>query len=71
MIIFELFTAVSSIVGAASLLVKGIGAVTAITPSTKDDEVVDALSRGLAKVVKLLDLIAINPASPDARQSKK
>lgn len=71
MFIVELITTITSIVGAASLLVKGIGAVTAITPSTKDDEVVNAISRGLATVVKVLDVIAINPNDAAARPKKK
>jgi hypothetical protein len=69
--IVELFTTVTALVGAASILVRGIGMITAITPSTKDDEVVDTLSRGLAKAVRVLDMVAINPAAGEARQPKK
>jgi len=55
-------------VGAASLLLQGIAAVTGITPSTRDDEYVNQAYRAVVKVQKWLDRLAFNPPSDKARR---
>lgn len=55
-------------VGAASLLLQGIALIAGITPSTRDDECVGKIQRGLAKVQRVLDRLALNPSANKARR---
>jgi len=58
---------IPAIVGAASIIVQGIAALTKITPSTKDDEVVGRVAAGIAKVQRYLDVLALNLPANKAR----
>lgn len=62
------FTVLTSVVGAASLVVQGIAKVTAITPSTRDDEIVGKVQSGLAVTSRFLDKIALNFPATQARK---
>jgi hypothetical protein len=55
-------------VGAASLLLQGIAAITGITPSTKDDEYVNQAYRAVVKLQRWLDRLAFNPSADKARR---
>lgn len=65
--IVQVVTLIPTIIGAASVLVKSASAVAKITPSTKDDEVVGRVAKGVSKVVAVLDKVALNPDTMDAR----
>ena len=65
---FTVFTVLTSVVGAASLVVQGIAKVTAITPSTRDDEIVGKVQYGLAVTSRFLDKIALNFPATQARK---
>lgn len=58
----------TSIVGAASLVVQGIAKITAITPSTKDDEVVGKVQKALQVTSVVLDKVALNLPATTARR---
>lgn len=59
---------VASLVGAASMAVRGLAALTRITPSQADDEALTRLGRGIAVVQVVLDRIALNLPSNHARK---
>lgn len=61
------FGILTSVVGAASLMVQGIAKVTAITPSTKDDEVVGKVQSFLVVTTKVLDRVALNLPATKSR----
>lgn len=58
----------TSVVGAASLIVQGIAKITAITPSTKDDEVVGKVQKALQVTSIVLDKVALNLPATTARR---
>jgi len=58
----------SAIVGGASMIVKGIGKITKITPSKKDDIAITGLEIGIQRLQGLLDYVALNPNRKDARK---
>ena len=58
----------TSVVGAASLIVQGIAKITAITPSTKDDEVVGKVQKALLVTSTVLDKVALNLPATTARK---
>lgn len=58
----------TSVVGAASLIVQGIAKITAITPSTKDDEVVGKVQKALQVTSVVLDKVALNLPATTARK---
>lgn len=59
---------VSTIAGAASLVVLALEKIAGITPSTKDDYYVGKAKKFLGKVTAVLDKIALNPAKHNARE---
>ena len=60
----------TTIVGAASMILAGLRKIANITPTTVDDEWVSKAEKALAFVVKLLDRLALNPDSEAARKAK-
>lgn len=58
----------TSVVGAASLIVQGIAKITAITPSTKDDEIVGKVQKALQVTSVVLDKVALNLPATTARK---
>lgn len=58
----------TSVVGAASIIVQGIAKITAITPSTKDDEIVGKVQKVLQVTSIVLDKVALNLPGSQARQ---
>ncbi|MBE0505886.1 MAG: hypothetical protein IBX50_04090 [Marinospirillum sp.] len=61
------FLIITTVVAAASMIVKGIAKITKITPSTKDDAVVSSVERKILAAQKLLDKVAINTHSKDGK----
>ena len=54
-----IFSTVGVVVSGASLIVGGLDMVAKITPTTKDDEAIDAAKRGLGFVSAVLDKVSI------------
>lgn len=65
--VVQVVTLIPTVIGAASVLVKTASAVAKVTPSTKDDELVGKGAKMLSKTVAVLDKIALNPDTLDAR----
>lgn len=59
----------TTIVGAASMILAGLRKIANITPTTVDDEWVSKAEKALAFAVKLLDRLALNPDQSAARKS--
>lgn len=61
----ELIESILAVIGAvvlgASFIVKGLEVIAGVTPTTKDDEFVGKLKRGLGYVSGLLDRFAVHP----------
>ncbi|MDM5134056.1 hypothetical protein OB953_00320 [Aeromonas salmonicida] len=58
-----------AVVGAASMIVQGLAQIAAITPSTRDDEIIGKVQAFLAGLSKILDKVALNlPANKARRQ---
>ena len=66
--ISALLVTATSVVGAASMIVKGIAQITAITPSTKDDEIVGKVQKVLQVTSTVLDKVALNLPDTQARK---
>jgi len=49
------------VVGAASLIVAGLGKIAGITSTTKDDAIVGKISKYLSYAVTVLEKLALNP----------
>ena len=58
----------TAVVGGASLILQGVAAITKITPSTRDDEIVSKAQAVIVKLQRILDRVALNPAASKARQ---
>lgn len=58
-------------VGAARLIVQGIAKITAITPSTRDDELISAAQRVIARVQGVLGTIALPGDGAEKTVAKK
>lgn len=58
----------TSVVGAASIIVQGIAKFTAITPSTKDDEIVGKVQKVLLVTSTVLDKVSLNLPAAQARK---
>ena len=58
----------TSVVGAASIIVQGIAKITAITPSTKDDEIVGKVQKVLLVTSTVLDKVSLNLPAAQARK---
>lgn len=57
--LYAIFTTVGAVVSGASVIVGGLDVLAKITPSTKDDEAIDAAKRGLSFVSAVLDKVSI------------
>ena len=57
----EILLAITSIVTAASILIKAFESFAKLTSSTKDDEITTKLGNIISKILKFLNTIAINP----------
>lgn len=58
----------TAVVGGASLILQGVAAITKITPSTRDDEIVSKVQAVIVRLQRILDRVALNPAASKARQ---
>lgn len=59
---------VTTIVGAASVIVAALVKVAKLTPSSKDDEWLSGAEEFLASIIKILDRLALNPDQTKARR---
>ena len=57
-----------AVVGAASMIVQGLAQIAAITPSTRDDEIIGKVQTFLAGLAKILDKVALNLPADKARK---
>lgn len=57
-----------AVVGAASLIVQGLARLAAITPSTRDDEIIGKVQGFLTGLAKILDKVALNLPADKARR---
>ena len=57
-----------AVVGGASLVVQGLAKIAAITPSTRDDEVIGKVQAFLVGLTKVLDKLAMNLPAEKARK---
>ena len=56
-----------AVVGGASMVVQGLAKIAAVTPSTRDDEVIGKVQAFLVGLTKVLDKLALNLPSDKAR----
>lgn len=59
---------VTTIVGAASIIVAALIKVAKLTPTSKDDEWLSGAERVIAVIISLLDKLALNPTKDKARK---
>ncbi|HHQ4679041.1 TPA: hypothetical protein ACSP3E_002333 [Aeromonas veronii] len=57
-----------AVVGGASLVVQGLAKIAAVTPSTRDDEIVGKVDAFLVGLIKVLDKLALNLPADKARK---
>ena len=57
-----------AVVGGASMVVQGLAKIAAITPSTRDDEVIGKVQGFLTGLAKILDKVALNLPADKARR---
>lgn len=57
-----------AVVGGASLVVQGLAKIAAVTPSTRDDEVIGKVQAFLVGLTKALDKLALNLPAEKARK---
>ncbi|MBS4689860.1 MULTISPECIES: hypothetical protein [Aeromonas] len=57
-----------AVVGGASLVVQGLAKIAAITPSTRDDEIIGKVDAFLVGLAKILDKLALNLPADKARK---
>ena len=57
-----------AVVGGASLVVQGLAKIAAITPSTRDDEIIGKVQGLLATTTRILDKVALNLPAAQARK---
>ncbi len=57
-----------AVVGGASLVVQGLAKIAAVTPSTRDDEIIGKLDAFLVGLIKVLDKLALNLPADKARK---
>ncbi|QIF45248.1 hypothetical protein [Aeromonas veronii] len=55
-------------VGGASLVVQGLAKIAAVTPSTRDDEIIGKVDAFLVGLIKVLDKLALNLPADKARK---
>lgn len=57
-----------AVVGGASLVVQGLAKIAAVTPSTRDDEIIGRVDAFLVGLAKILDKLALNLPADKARK---
>ncbi|MCF5912069.1 hypothetical protein [Aeromonas veronii] len=57
-----------AVVGGASLVVQGLAKIAAVTPSTRDDEIIGKVDAFLVGLAKVLDKLAMNLPADKARK---
>lgn len=57
-----------AVVGGASLVVQGLAKIAAVTPSTRDDEIIGKVNAFLVGLAKILDKLALNLPADKARK---
>lgn len=57
-----------AVVGGASLVVQGLAKIAAVTPSTRDDEIIGRVDAFLVGLAKVLDKLALNLPAEKARK---
>lgn len=57
-----------AVVGGASLVVQGLAKIAAVTPSTRDDEIIGKVDSFLVGLAKVLDKLALNLPADKARK---
>lgn len=57
-----------AVVGGASVVVQGLAKIAAVTPSTRDDEIIGKVQTVLTGIVRVLDKIALNLPAQQARK---
>ncbi|BBQ53975.1 hypothetical protein WP2S18C03_30560 [Aeromonas veronii] len=57
-----------AVVGGASLVVQGLAKIAAVTPSTRDDEIIGKVQGFLTGLAKILDKVALNLPADKARR---
>lgn len=62
---------VTTVIGAASVIVAALIKVAKLTPTSKDDEWLSGAESFLASAIKLLDRLALNPDQSKARRPDK
>ncbi|MGY3876336.1 hypothetical protein ACW5WK_02640 [Aeromonas enteropelogenes] len=62
------FFILMAVVGAASLIVQGLAQIAAVTPSTRDDEIIGKVQGFLTWLAKILDKVALNLPADKARR---
>ncbi|HHO2159625.1 TPA: hypothetical protein ACRTNB_001828 [Aeromonas hydrophila] len=57
-----------AVVGGASMVVQGLAKIAAVTPSTRDDEIIGKVDAFLVGLAKILDKLALNLPADKARK---
>ena len=69
-VLFNIFLAVTSVIGVAAAQVKAFAAIAKITPSTKDDEYATKAGAFMGVVVHYLDVVSLGLTAEQARRGK-
>jgi hypothetical protein len=54
---------ISAVISAASVIVKLVAKITAITPGTTDDHIVGEIQKWIAKIQKILGMLALDASN--------
>lgn len=67
-LVFHWLVILMAVVGGASLVVQGLAKIAAVTPSTRDDEIIGKVDTFLVGLAKILDKLALNLPADKARK---
>ncbi|MCR3957535.1 hypothetical protein NUK42_02065 [Aeromonas veronii] len=67
-LVFHWLFILMAVVGGASLVVQGLAKIAAVTPSTRDDEIIGKVGAFLVGLAKVLDKLALNLPADKARK---
>ncbi|WP_429058999.1 hypothetical protein [Aeromonas jandaei] len=67
-LVFHWLVILMAVVGGASLVVQGLAKIAAVTPSTRDDEIIGKVDAFLVGLIKVLDKLAMNLPADKARK---
>lgn len=67
-LVFHWLVILMAVVGGASLVVQGLAKIAAVTPSTRDDEIIGKVDTFLVGLAKVLDKLALNLPADKARK---